>query len=146
MSSHTTSVRYRVSMEGAEEASADVSNLLSSTSRAIGVVTSLDYTFMSFKRTAEDFNIINFTRTVLSTISLIQSLIGITKAAELAQTAYNIALAIGRALAGDIVGVAVGLGVGAGAGISIVEMSRQANARVREGEDRLREEYRSTVP
>lgn len=120
---HETVIAYQVALEGAEEATAkveelitqtkqgigqvsqlsneaagDIEGLLTDVSKGIGLVSSLDYTLMAWQRTAESADIMGFMRATLSTINLIRQLISVTELATIAQQAYNAALAIGSAL------------------------------------------------
>lgn len=94
----TTLVKYKVSVEGAEESMAELQGVLSNVSRGIGLVAQLDYVMVSWERLAERADMMGFLRVTLSTISIMRTLIILTKQAEAAQWAYNAALAVGKTL------------------------------------------------
>ena len=84
MSMRETEIRYKVSIEGAEESLDELQGLLSQTARGIRVVTSLDYTWMSLQRTIKDFDIMNLTRSVLAVINFMHTLISVIRTAQAA--------------------------------------------------------------
>ena len=145
-SSHTTGIRYKIDIEGVEPTLEGLNTILGQTSRAIGLVSTLDYTFMSFQQVANNFNILSFTRAVIATISLIRQLIGVLKAAEAAQIALNIATAIGEALKGPKgwLTLAAATGVAAVSIHEILRIQREAGSYSRSTGDY--EEYRSSIP
>lgn len=162
MSEHATSVRYKVSVEGADESIREFQGVLTDVSRGIRLVSQLDYLTMSWQRAMEKADLGSFLSLALSTISTMQTLIRLIKSAELAQIAYNAALAIGRLLEGPsgwAILAAAGVTIGAGATYVATrpgsvsaeetlpreERFRRASLEQIEKEARQREKYRSVV-
>lgn len=146
MSEHRIGIGYEVSLEGAEESVEQVTGLLTDVSKGIGLVSSFDYTLMAWQRTAERADIMGFMRATLSTINLLRQLIRATELATIAQTAYNAALAIGKALEGPTGWIALGVAAGVGLGGAAISTRRPRPPLRPRTEENRRDEYRSVVP
>lgn len=154
-------VRYRITVEGGEESMAELQTFLGGVQKGIGLLARFDYLAMSWERAAHKMDLRSFLSVTLSTISMIQMLIKLTRSATIAQQAYNVALAIGKALSGPWGWLALGLGT-AGGTYMISQMLAQSPSESfptaeeirgklveetrKEIEAARREQYRSIVP
>lgn len=145
---HTSAVKYKVSIEGADESLSEFQGLLGEVSRGIGLFAQLDHLTLSYARAAKQLDLRSFLSVTLSTISAMTSIIRLIKNAELAQLAYNAALVVTRLLEGPrgwaILGVAA---VGAGVGIGYAAATyTPPSSKISEDEAWRREMYRRFVP
>lgn len=148
MSEHITSVKYKVSIEGADDSIREFQGILTNVSRGISLFSRLDHLTLSWQKAAERLDMRSFLSVALSTVSTLQMIIRLTRSAEAAQLAYNAALAIGRLLEGPrgwlMLGAAATFGAAAIYGLTRPGPAPQAET-LSDFERWRREAYRSVV-
>lgn len=169
MSEH---IGFDVGIEGAEETINSLNTIQSNLMKVTSLIGTADYAFTGWSRVAEEFNIENFLRAIVATITLMQTLIALTQAATIAQHQLNAAQAMGglvggAGLAGPLAIIGLVLSVSL-ATYGVVKQIQQDNARLAElrheeavaraynremyeaakesVDERIREKYRSVVP
>lgn len=113
-------IGFHVEIEGAEEAIDSLNTMLGDVTRVTSLVGSADYAFMSWQRTTEEFDIVSFTRSLIATITLMRSLIAVTKMATVSQQALTAAQ--GQTQLTQWVGGAAAAGASAAGGGSLLSL------------------------
>lgn len=82
---------FDVGIEGAEETIRTLNTVTSDVTRVTSLVGSADYALTNWQTTAKEFDIGSFIRSLIATITLMQSLVMVTKMATVSQEALNAA-------------------------------------------------------